>query len=123
VCFLISDFLTEDSLLALSRLAGLHDLTCVLMDHEPLDGALMTGGTGVVLYRDVETKEIIEVDTSNKRTRTELEDCHRQWQLTIESAVLRSGADLLRVQSEKSVVDPLMEYLKKHKSNRPRRAL
>jgi uncharacterized protein (DUF58 family) len=123
VCFLISDFLTEDSLLALSRLAGLHDLTCVLMDHEPLDGALMAGGTGVVLYRDVETKEIIEVDTSNRQVMTELEDCHRQWLLTTESAVRRSGADFLRVQTDKSVVDPLMEYLKRHRSNRPRRAL
>jgi hypothetical protein len=93
------------------------------MDHEPLDGALMAGGTGVVLYRDVETKEIIEVDTSNRQVMTELEDCHRQWLLTTESAVRRSGADFLRVQTDKSVVDPLMEYLKRHRSNRPRRAL
>ena len=120
VCFLISDFMTEDTFAAVSRLAGLHDLTCVLMDHECMDGALAFGGSGVVLYRDVERDEIIEIDTSNKMVMDALKSKHSEWQQKVESTLRKAGADLLRVKSGESVVDPLIEYLRRHKTSRPR---
>ena len=116
VCFLISDFLAENSTEVLSRLAGLHDLTCVLMDHDAVDGAIEAGGSGVVFYRDVETGSEIEVDTSNKSVMTELQNLHSTWRKSVKSTLQKAGADLFEVSSDRPIVDPLINYLKRHRA-------
>jgi uncharacterized protein (DUF58 family) len=113
VCFFISDFLTEQSLSPLARLSKKHDLTCVLMDHEPLDGGTNSGGSGVVFYEDLESGEFIEFDTSNKKSRDTLQDHYQKWSSSIEAKVSGLGAGFLRITSGDSVVDLLLDYLKR----------
>jgi len=116
VCFVISDFLTAEDLSSLSRVSRQHDLTCVQLDHEPLEGLVRDGGVGVVSYRDAESGEIVEVDTSNRRVCDEVLLAHKNWQKQLESAIRNFGTDYFRVSSSGSVVDPLAQYLRQHRA-------
>jgi uncharacterized protein (DUF58 family) len=125
VCFVISDFLTGPIAKALGRVARQHDVTCVHMGQDPLDGAIAAdGGTlfggGVSVFVDRETGELIELDTSNKSYRLAIVDAHRARIHALEETVRKSGADLFTVHSNESVVDPLATYLRQHQGGRRR---
>lgn len=118
VCFLISDFLTNENLASLARVAKQHDLTCVLTDHGPLDGQADAGGVGVVAYKDLESGQTITINTSDKGLQRHVIEFHQTWQKNLETAVRDAGADFFKIQSERSVVDPLAEYLRRHGGRR-----
>ncbi len=121
VCFLISDFLTTDRLQALELVASQHDLTCVLMNHSPLDGLSASGGSGVVAYQDAESGETSIVNTSDSGVIRLVDDRKTSWQATVEEAVRGWGADFFKVEPGSEVVDPLVNYLRRHKKINRRR--
>jgi uncharacterized protein (DUF58 family) len=90
------------------------------MEHDAVDGAIEAGGSGVIFYRDVESGAEIEVDTSNKSVMSELQTFHMDWRKSVESTLRKAGADFLGVRSDQSIVDPLVNYLKRHRASLPR---
>ena len=113
VCFLISDFLVTSPKEAMGRVARQHDLTCVRMGHDVLDGIQNTGLTS---FLDRETGEWIEIDTSNRKNRVLMENAHRLHMERFQRDVRDVGADLLSVKSGASVVDQVANYLRGHES-------
>jgi uncharacterized protein (DUF58 family) len=118
VCFLISDFLTQGFSSALAQMSRQHDVTCVQMRSEPLDGMIQGGGSGVVGLRDRETGEIVEVDTSNRGLWSRLEELHRKQILNLKDDFRKFGADFFTVASDGDVVDPIAWYLRGHTNTR-----
>lgn len=121
VCFFISDFLFDDFTGPLSRLSSKHDLTCVVMDHRPLDGVMLSGGSGVVRYQDLETGEQFELDTSSEQIRRSIEEQYNLRQHQLASDLRGAGADFFRIVPEDSIVDPLIAYLRTHKNSQQKR--
>ena len=118
VCFVISDFLTAPINKALGRVSRQHDVTCVHMSQDPLDGIMLSKGSGVAVFMDRETGELIEVDTSNRVTRNAIVAAHHDRQEALEASIRKCGADLFAVKSDQSVVDPLAAYLRRHERAR-----
>jgi uncharacterized protein (DUF58 family) len=123
VCFLISDFLTTDNLDSLGSLARQHELTCVLMDHRPLDGLLSSGGAGVIAFKDAESGETSIVNTSDRRVLDAVDERDNAWRSNLERAVRGWGADFFKVESGEGVVDPLIAYLRRHQRISHRRVI
>lgn len=121
VCFVISDFLFDDSRVALSRLSSKHDLTCVVMDCRPLDGLILSGGSGVVHFKDLETGEQFELDTSSQPIRQAIEEHYKMRQNQLANDLRGAGADFFRIVPEHSIVDPLIAYLRERQNSRQKR--
>ncbi len=126
VCFVISDFLTGPISKSLGRVAKQHDVTCVHMGQDPLDGAIISEGGhflggGVSVFVDRETNELVEVDTSNRFTRKSIVDAHHLRIQNLEDVVRKSGADMFTVKSNDSAIDPLAAYLRHHQGRRIKR--
>ena len=123
VCFVISDFLTGPFTKTLDQVARQHDVTCVRMGHDPLDGIIQTAGAnakgaGIGVFIDRESGEMIEVDTSDVKVRNAILAAHSDRIKEFEQMVRRSGADMFTVMSSESVVDPLAAYLRRHERKR-----
>lgn len=118
VCFLISDFLTEDFKFQLSRIARQHDLTSVYMSAEPLDGLSVGRGAGIINLVDRETGTLIEFDASDGYALQALESFHQTRLQQLEEIFRKSGSDFFAVSSKDDVVDPISAYLRAHSGSR-----
>jgi len=114
VCFLVSDFFAVDYAKSLGRLAKQHDLTCVQMTQDPLDGIISKSGVGISNFVDLETGEFIELDASDKAVQSAIIAHHETRQRLLERSLRASGADYFAVRSDRSVVEPLADYLRSH---------
>lgn len=123
VCFLISDFLSTENHDSLKTLARQHDLTCVLMGHRPLEGLASFGGAGVISYQDPESGETAIINTSDRHVLGAVEENSKAWRSNFELAVRGWGADFFKVEPGEGVVDPLIDYLRRHHSISRRRVL
>jgi uncharacterized protein (DUF58 family) len=123
VCFLISDFLSTENHDSLKNLARQHDLTCVLMGHRPLEGLASFGGAGVISYQDPESGETAIINTSDRHVLSAVEENSKVWRSNFELAVRGWGADFFKVEPGEGVVDPLIDYLRRHHSISRRRVL
>jgi uncharacterized protein (DUF58 family) len=121
VCFLVSDFLSNENFGPLTLLARQHDLTCVLMSHRPLDGLTSSVGGGVVAYQDAESDERFVVNTSDRGVMRMLQERGSAWHSNVERVVRGSGADFFKVEPGQEVVDPLISYLRRHRKISRRR--
>lgn len=115
VCFLISDFLTTENLASLDLLTRRHDLTCVLMNHRPLDGLIFNGGVGVTGFQDAESGDTFILNTSDPSVVRLVKERHKFWQSNVEDTVKSRGADFFKVEPSQEIVDPLSEYLRRHR--------
>jgi uncharacterized protein (DUF58 family) len=123
VCFLISDFLSTENHDSLKTLARQHDLTCVLMGHRPLEGLVSFGGAGVISYQDPESGETAIINTSDRHVLSAVEESSNAWRSNFELTVRGWGADFFKVEPGEGVVDPLIDYLRRHHSISRRRVL
>lgn len=121
VCFLISDFLSNESYDSLKSLARQHDLTCVLMGHRPLEGLVAHGGGGVISYQDVESGDVFIANTSDRAVMRMVQERSEALHHKVESVVRGCGADFFKVEPGQEVVDPLINYLRRHRKTSRRR--
>jgi uncharacterized protein (DUF58 family) len=121
VCFLISDFLSTENHDSLKSLARQHDLTSVLMGHRSLEGIVSFGGGGVVAYQDAESGERFVVNTSDRGAMRMLQERSIAWHSNVERIVRGSGADFFKVEPGQEIVEPLINYLRRHRKISRRR--
>ncbi len=118
VCFVISDFLSSSFEASLARISRQHDITCVQMTYDPVDGVSEGKGAGVLMVVDRETGERLEFDASDGRLKKELKEFHQKKLLDLNDLLRKSGSQFFSVASNQNVVDPLSVYLRGHRGQR-----
>lgn len=109
VVFLISDFLDEGYLPALRSVNRRHDVVAVLVgDEREADFP----ATGLLTLEDAETGATQTYDTSTPAFRAALAMGAAGRQKQLESSLRGAGIDLVRIQANRSVVDPLLAFFR-----------
>jgi uncharacterized protein (DUF58 family) len=112
VVFLVSDFLSEgweDSMRITTRR---HELVPVVVG-DPMESELPA--VGLLMMEDLETGEVIEVDTSG-RARREFAQRARRAAAVRDAALRRLNVDTVEVQTDQPYVDALIAFFKaRHK--------
>jgi uncharacterized protein (DUF58 family) len=120
VCFVISDFLSQNFDSSLARVARQHDLTCIQMACEPMDGVTSGLGAGVITVTDRETGDMLEVDASDPILRSKLERLQTERHHQMDERLRKCGADFFEVSSDENIVDPIAAYLRGQNAGRRR---
>jgi uncharacterized protein (DUF58 family) len=130
VCFLVSDFLTEESqawirpptkekpgdLQKMLTLTGKrHDLICIHL-HDPRETNLPP--VGWVVLEDAETGQQIEVNTSDARLQGLYHHQNMQRLERMEETFKRSGIDYFQVQTQEPYITALRAFFKKRGKRR-----
>lgn len=130
VCFLISDFLTEESeawlrpavkeqpgeLQKMLTLTGKrHDLICVELQ-DPRETELPR--VGWVVLEDAETGELVEVNTSDPRLRSLYTHQNRQRLERVRETFIKAGVDHFRVDTREPYIQTLRAFFKQRERRR-----
>lgn len=130
VCFLLSDFLTEESqqwirpavrestgdLQKMLTLTGKrHDLICIHL-HDPREAVLPQ--VGWIVLEDAETGQQLEVNTSDPRLQGLYQHQNHQRLERMEEVFRRSGVDHFRVQTQEPYISALRAFFKKRERRR-----
>ncbi len=130
VVFLISDFLTEDSLAWIRPATGAnrdelqkilrltnrrHDLICVDLS-DPREFVLPP--VGIVSLEDAETGEQVEIDTGNEQIRSLYLHQNRRRHEALLEGFRRSGIDTFSISTEQPYIHSLRAFFKKRGGRR-----
>jgi uncharacterized protein (DUF58 family) len=108
VVFLVSDFLSEGWEDSMRITARRHEVVPVVVG-DPMESDLPA--VGLLVMEDLETGEVIEVDTSG-RARTEFARRARAAAAVREAALRRLNMDTVEVQTDQPYVDALIAFFK-----------
>ncbi len=122
VAFLISDFLTEDTLAwirpstreqgdvlnAIKVTNSRHDLICVELS-DPRESELPD--VGIVTLEDAENNELVEIDTGNRQLRQLYHSRNRQRREALLKSFRQSGADHFCVSTDQPYLPALRAFL------------
>jgi uncharacterized protein (DUF58 family) len=114
VVVVLSDFLLPErskdaAQRELATLARRHDVVCIRTG-DPHDRELPS--VGLVTFEDVESGEIVEVDTGDPRQRAALARAVRETDERLRSFIRRARVDLLEVDTWKPYLGPLIGFFK-----------
>jgi uncharacterized protein (DUF58 family) len=107
---LISDFQADGYDRALKITNRKHDLISLLV-RDKRETELPD--LGLVSMRDAETGKMMLVDTSSKKVRAALLDHRRKQEQTLEDLFTRSRIDAIRIFTNDSYIEPLMNFFKR----------
>jgi uncharacterized protein (DUF58 family) len=109
VIFVISDFIDDGYMTALRAANRRHDVVCVLVtderELEPVDA-------GLLVLEDAETGRRAVVDTSSGSFQGGARAAALARTKGLESSLRSAGIDLVQVDATRSVVDPLVSFLR-----------
>ena len=108
VVFLVSDFLAEGWEQAMRMTRQRHELVPVVVG-DPLERALPR--VGLLLLEDLESGEVVELDTSGAAGR-EYSERARLAARVRDTALRRLNLDVVEIQTDASYVDALIAYFK-----------
>ena len=109
MCFLISDFHTENYEKNLRLVGKRHDLTCCVTG-DAREGSLTK--CGIVQLTDPETGELFTLDTSNPRTRSLLNQISEDEKSRLKNLFRRLKSDHVFLDTHESTVALVAHYLK-----------
>lgn len=110
ICFILSDFVSADFSSALKITNKKHDLIAI----EIFDKAEEElPNLGLVPWKDLETNEILWVNTSSLTVRKKYNKSKKIEQLKRRDMFQKSGIDACRVRTDQSYVKPLMNLFKR----------
>lgn len=113
ICFVLSDFLTKGYEAPLRIAARKHDIVGVhLVD--PREEALPN--VGLIRVVDAETGKMHWLDTSSSRVRQQHQQWYQDHEAYFKSTFLKSGADYVRIRTNESYVNALLQFFKKRSS-------
>ena len=109
ICFILSDFMTSSFEKPLRIASKKHDLVGVrIYDHREEN----LPNIGLIPMQDTETDEMIFVDTSNKRIRTEFARKRAEKINSIKKLFSTNGVDLINITTGNDYVKPLINFFK-----------
>jgi len=114
VIFLLSDFLTPELNDAIAQCRRKHDLIALNMT-DSYDTEFPN--VGFVSLMDPESGEIIEVDTSSRRTRKQLAFLLQNNQQNVENQLKRKKIDQLKITDDQDFVNELRHFFRKRAKN------
>ena len=115
IVFLISDFIDEGFDRQLTATAKKHDLIAVRLE-DPRERVLPN--VGRMALSDAETGEIVVVNTSNKKVRTEYEEKQKQRSESLDKVFRASGVDQIRIECDKPYFEPMVRFFKERERRR-----
>jgi uncharacterized protein (DUF58 family) len=108
VVFLVSDFLATGWERAMQIARQRHEMVPVVVQ-DPLEGGLPP--VGLIMLEDLETGELVELDTSGG-ARRELEDSAREATELRDQALRRLNVDVVEIRTDESYVDALIAFFR-----------
>lgn len=108
LCFLISDFFAADYTRSLQIAARRHDLVAINTE-DRRERELPR--IGIVDMIDPETGNLVSVDTSSNLFQEHLAKYWREHDEQMTATLRRAGVDQIQLETGKSVVDPLVDYM------------
>ncbi len=110
IVFILSDFMTEDYQRTLKIVGGKHDVTGIrVYDRREEE----IPNLGIVQVEDEETGELLLVNTSSKKTRTNYSKYYHERVDYFTDSFTRSGAGSLSSRIDESYVKKLLGYFKR----------
>jgi uncharacterized protein (DUF58 family) len=109
VVFLVSDFLDEGYLEVLRHANRKHDVVASLVT-DPRELALVPAG--LVTFEDAETGRTRLVDTRSDAYRARVAKDSEARLVKLQESLRASGVDLMRIDAQGSVVDPLLRFFR-----------
>lgn len=110
ICFLISDFLTENYENQLRIAARRHDVIGIHL-YDPSEQALPN--VGLIRARDAESGKSQWIDTSSALIRNRYSSWYNQHVEYFKSTFLKSGADTISIRTDESYVNALLGFFQK----------
>ena len=92
-----------------------HDLVCVHL-HDPLESAIPAAG--LITFEDAETGELLEVDSSRARLREQFARTNADRLAALDSALLHSGVDTLRLNTGEPFAQNLQRFFELRRGRR-----
>jgi uncharacterized protein (DUF58 family) len=109
ICFLISDFLNMDYSHEINLIAKRHELIAIQV-HDSYETAFPS--MGLVTVRDLESQQIVLVDTSNEKVQKNFQEKASHHQHLLKQTMQRAGADFIYLHSDESYVKALQQFFK-----------
>jgi len=110
VLFVVSDFMTSGYDAELGRLARKHDVVAVQLV-DPRERELPDAG--LVTLRDPESGAWRYVDTGSEALRSAFRDRMAEFDAELERRLRERGADLLRLETDRSYAEPLLAFFRR----------
>ena len=110
--FVMSDFMAKEYDTSLRIAARRHDIIGVHL-YDPREQTIPN--VGLVRVLDAETGQKIWLDTSSKKIREKYADWFAGNAAYLKKAFLKTGADVVSIQTNESYVNALMKFFKKRK--------
>ena len=101
IVFLISDFLTDPSILELQALSNAHDLNTIQILHPANESKV---GRALIRIEDAETGHQEVIDSTYQNTQ------HAARQVQLREEMLKAGVNLMQIESGSDCVDALTAY-------------
>lgn len=112
ICFILSDFMTDDYVSALRITARRHDLVGVHIS-DPREAKLED--IGLLYVRDAETDEVLCIDTSSAKVRAQYAQHFEKQQTEFKQHFAKSGAETLHISTTEAYVRALMLFFDRRK--------
>lgn len=109
LCFVLSDFHDPNVEQALSLLKRKHDVVCMSVN-DPWESELIN--IGVVPFQDIETGQILWVDTTSPRGRWAFKEMQKKQNEARDQVLNRVGVDHVKFTTEQSASDSLARYFR-----------
>lgn len=107
--FVVSDFISAPGWeKPLAQLAQRHDVVAVRL-FDPLE--LELPDLGLVLLRDAETGEQLQVDTHDKAFRQRFARLSAEREAALRTALAAAGADTLELRTDDDLIDALLRFM------------
>lgn len=111
VAFMISDFclsvIPEKLKTKISATGKHHDLITIKMKDKNEENL---PDVGLITLEDLETGEIIDVDTSNKKIRKRYNELIKERNMKVKGLIISSGVDYLELFTHESYIPPLIQF-------------
>lgn len=109
ICFVLSDFITNDYDKALKIISRRHDLIAIMV-HDP--GEQKMPDVGLIRVQDAESGELLIVDTSSPSFQASYETGFKQRLSTFKSTFKKQGVDTIVLDVSLSYIKTLLQFFK-----------
>ncbi len=110
IVFVLSDFMADDYERTLKITGNKHDVTGIRI-YDPREEAIPN--LGMVQMEDVESGQLLLVNTQSKKLRRAYEEYHRERVIYFRDSFTKSGCGILDCRVDESYVKKLLSYFKR----------
>lgn len=110
ICFVLSDFLTDNYESALTIASRRHDIVGIHIYDEKEEEL---PNVGLLKVKDAETGKVKVIDTSSKKLRERYNEFFTKHQKFYKSVFTKTGADTIQIKTNEDYVKSLLQFFKK----------